>query len=114
MSAMQASPRRLCLIGDVEPGAVRRVDVDGQAYAVFNVDGVFHVTDDTCTHGFASLSEGLLLGHVITCPWHGGEFDVRSGTPVASPCIDPLRVHRCRVEGDAVVAWLRAPQEEHP
>ena len=85
---------------------MRRIDHNGRAYAVFNVAGAYHVSDDTCTHGFASLSEGELAGHVITCPWHGGAFDVRTGAALAPPCTDPLRVHRCRVEGDMLVAWL--------
>jgi nitrite reductase/ring-hydroxylating ferredoxin subunit len=114
MSRVEASGTPLCAAADVKPGTVRRIDKDGCAYAVFNVDGVYHVSDDTCTHGFASLSEGLLLGHVITCPWHGGEFDVRNGAPLASPCTEPLRVHRCRVEGDTVLAWLQETREEIP
>jgi nitrite reductase/ring-hydroxylating ferredoxin subunit len=88
----------LCEAWAVEPGTVRRVDRQGRSYAVFNVDGAYYVTDDTCTHGFASLSEGMLDGHVVTCPWHGGEFDVRDGRALSPPCTDPLRVHPCRLE----------------
>jgi nitrite reductase/ring-hydroxylating ferredoxin subunit len=96
----------LCEAWEIEPGTVRRIEHGGQAYAVFNVAGSFHITDDTCTHGFASLSEGQLVGHAITCPWHGGEFDVRSGAPLAPPCTQALRVYRCRVDGDMVLAWF--------
>lgn len=106
MNDIETAGAPLCEAWEVEPGTVQRVDRQGRAYAVFNVAGTYHVTDDTCTHGFASLSEGQLLGHVISCPWHGGEFDVRSGEPVTPPCTDALRVYRCRVEGDTVLAWL--------
>lgn len=50
---------------EVEPGTIRRVERKGHTYAVFNVGGRFHVTDDTCTRGFASLSNGMLDGDVV-------------------------------------------------
>jgi nitrite reductase/ring-hydroxylating ferredoxin subunit len=95
----------ICEDWSVEPGTARRVEVNGRALAVFNVDGGFHVTDDTCTHGFASLAGGTLAGHIITCPWHGGAFDVRTGQPMAAPCTAPLAVHPCELR-DGVV-WAR-------
>jgi len=95
---------QVCETWEVEPGSARRVVLRGSALAVFNVGGRFHVTDDTCTHGFASLAEGELEGHVITCPWHGGAFDVRSGEAVAAPCTDALAVHPCVVRDGAV--WV--------
>jgi len=106
MSRVEAEGASLCEDWEVEPGTIRRVDKGGRSYAVFNVGGAFHVTDDTCTHGFASLSEGTLEGHVVTCPWHGGEFDVRDGRPVSLPCTDPLRVYPCRLDGGVVRADL--------
>ncbi len=107
MNEVETTGAPLCEGLEVEPGTIRRVDKDGRAYAVFNVDGEYHVTDDTCTHGFASLSEGMLDGHIVTCPWHGGEFDVRSGEPVSPPCTDALRVHPCRLDGGVVWVFLQ-------
>jgi p-cumate 2,3-dioxygenase ferredoxin subunit len=83
----------LCAAADVEPGTVRQAMLDsGHLLAVFNVDGEWFVTDDTCTHGAASLSEeGALSGHVIECGWHNGAFDVRTGAACSMPCTEPLR-----------------------
>jgi len=97
----------ICEDWSVEPGSARRVLVQGRALAVFNVAGEFHVTDDTCTHGFASLAEGTLAGHVVTCPWHGGAFDLRSGQPVAPPCTAPIAVHPCELRDGSVWARLK-------
>lgn len=104
MSGAVRALAQVCEDRDVEPGCARRVMLHGRALAVFNVGGSFHVTDDTCTHGFASLAEGELEGHVISCPWHGGAFDVRSGEPVAAPCTDALAVHPCVVRDGGV--WV--------
>ena len=48
----------LCNSADVEVGKPIRIEKDEFSLAVFNLDGEFHVTDDACTHGPGSLSEG--------------------------------------------------------
>lgn len=106
MNALQPAYEFLCEDWAVEPGKARRVVVKERAFAVFNVAGEFHVTDDTCTHGFASLADGTLEGHVITCPWHGGAFDVRTGVPLAAPCTTALATYPCQARSEGVWADL--------
>lgn len=93
---------RLCKTGDVPPGSALKVETDDLELAVFNVDGTFYVTDDRCTHGPGSLSEGDLDGHVIECDFHNGAFDIRTGDVVAPPCMIPLKTYQVTVEGDAI------------
>ena len=83
----------LCGAADVAPGSIRQAMLDsGHLLAIYNVDGEWFVTDDSCTHGAASLSEeGTLSGHVVECGWHNGGFDVRTGEACAMPCTEPLR-----------------------
>ena len=59
--------------------------------AVFQVDGNYYVTQDHCTHGPGSLSEGYLEGSEIECPFHQGRFDVITGEPTSPPCTIRLR-----------------------
>lgn len=94
----------LCDASDVQPGTARRIVVGRFVLAAFNLGGEFYVTDDTCTHGFASLSAGIIDGDIIECPWHGGTFDIRSGAPVDHPCTVPLNSYRTVVK-DGVV-WI--------
>ena len=51
----------LCGVSDVAPGCALRVESGGCVYAVFNVEGAIHVTQDECTHGPGSLLEGYIL-----------------------------------------------------
>jgi nitrite reductase/ring-hydroxylating ferredoxin subunit len=92
---MSGAPRRieLCRVGDVESGCALRVEAEGLALAVFNVDGAFFVTDDACTHGPGALSEGYLEGDVIECNFHGGRFNVRTGEVVGPPCMVPVKTY---------------------
>lgn len=103
----------LCETGEVFEGTGKRVEVAGYApLAVFNVDGEFHVTDDTCTHGAASLADGWLEGDQVECPWHAGKFCVRTGEARAFPAESPIRVYACKVEDDRV--FIAAPAEPAP
>ena len=96
--------RLLCSASEVQPGTAERIVVGGLALAVFNLDGEFYVIDDTCTHGFASLSEGIVDGYIIECPWHGGTFDIRSGAAINHPCTVPLNTYQTVVKDGAV--WI--------
>ncbi len=88
----------LCGTADVAPGTAIRVEAGGLVLAVFNVDGEFFVTDDACTHGPGSLSEGFLEGNVIECNFHQGLFDVRTGAVVGPPCIIPVKPYKAPIE----------------
>jgi nitrite reductase/ring-hydroxylating ferredoxin subunit len=81
----------LCDQSAVEPGAAIRVEIPDRLLAVFNIDGTFYVTDDTCTHGPGSLSAGFIEGDVVECDFHGGCFHIPTGKPVKAPCTDPVR-----------------------
>ena len=90
----------LCSVDDVPAGQIRQFPVDGLdvAVAVANVEGEFFAFEDRCTHGEASLAEeGELSGHIVECGWHGGQFDIRSGVPMASPCTVDLKTYQIEV-----------------
>ncbi|MFN2166995.1 MAG: Rieske 2Fe-2S domain-containing protein [Anaerolineae bacterium] len=88
------------LLADLKPGQPTRVEVDGAAVAVYNVDGTFYATQDECTHADGPLSEGDMDGAVVICPWHASCFDVTTGAVVEGPAKEPLQVYRVVVDGD--------------
>jgi nitrite reductase/ring-hydroxylating ferredoxin subunit len=47
--------------------------------ALFHVDGRFYALDGICPHAGGPLGEGTLCGGIVTCPWHGWQFDVTTG-----------------------------------
>lgn len=83
----------LCDHADVFSGSAVKVEKNGLSLAVFNIDDSFYVTDDSCTHGPGSLSEGWLEGEVVACDFHQGAFNVRTGEVMAPPCMVPLRTY---------------------
>jgi len=92
----------LCRKGDVAQGQAIRVEKNGYVLAVFNLEGEFFVTDDTCTHGPGSLSEGCIEGDTVECDFHNGAFNIRTGEVVTPPCMIALKTYAVSVEGDEV------------
>ena len=92
----------LCKVEDVEAGEVRKVVAGNLILAVYNLQGEFCVTDDSCTHGPGSMSEGFVDGDVIECNFHQGRFNIRTGEVVGPPCMVPIRTYKAIVEDGRV------------
>lgn len=89
-------------VGEIAPGTVKVVRVDGVPIGVGNVDGEFYAFGDVCTHDDGPVAEGELDGYQIECPRHGARFDVRTGAVRLPPAGAPIPVYPLRVEGDAI------------
>ena len=70
---------------DLQPGHGMVAEVASREIAVFNVNGTFYALDNTCAHRGGPLGEGELDGEVVTCPWHGWQFNVTTGACVNNP-----------------------------
>ncbi len=92
---------RIRLCGIEEPKDGEPVAIAPGAYpplAVYNVDGDYFVTDNTCTHGSALLTDGYQDGATIECPYHGGAFDIPSGAATTYPCQIALKTYPVTLE----------------
>jgi nitrite reductase (NADH) small subunit len=78
------------------PGTAQEYVARDRMVAVFNVDGILHALDGVCPHQGGPLGKGTLEGDIVTCPWHGWQFNVCTGQhqlaeSVRHPTI-PIRV----------------------
>jgi nitrite reductase/ring-hydroxylating ferredoxin subunit len=62
-----------------EGGSIEVLAPDGREIALFKVEGQIYALDNRCPHMGGPLGEGELTGCMVTCPWHGWQFDVRTG-----------------------------------
>jgi nitrite reductase/ring-hydroxylating ferredoxin subunit len=93
----------LCRTGDVAAGEILRVDPPDHApLAVYNIAGEFYATDDTCSHGEASLAEGEIDGDMVECPFHAGCFEIATGLPAGAPCTIAIRSYELVIEDGAI------------
>ena len=90
-------------VDDVPPGSVRTVKAGEEEIALARVDGEFYATQHACLHLKGPLGEGSVDDHVLTCPWHGWQYDVRTGENEFDRAIR-LKTYEVRVEdGDVKV-----------
>ena len=86
----------------VPPGEMVVVEVGGEEIAIANLGGDFVAFQNACPHRQGPLGEGILTGEIVECPFHAGQFNVRTGAVVAPPPTESLRMYAVRVEGDDV------------
>ncbi len=72
-------------LADLDPGMCRSVELKDLGLALFNVEGEIYALDNTCPHAGGPLGEGTLEHEVVTCPWHGWKFNVRTGQRLKNP-----------------------------
>ena len=94
--------QKVCDFSEVPEGDALKVERNGAEIAIFNVDGELFATQDRCTHGDWSLSEGgYLEGDEVECSLHMGRFCVRSGKVKSAPACEPLKIYSLKVaEGE--------------
>lgn len=95
-------------VADIPPGDRKQVTIAGRTIAIFNIGGEYFAIGDTCPHESGSLCKGKIVGlaespqpgeyrltrpgEFIKCPWHGWEFDIRTGQSYCDP--SSVRVRR--------------------
>lgn len=98
-------PKRYLKIGKVSELAdrpMKKVQVEGRDIAVARVNGQYFAFDHKCPHRGGPLSNGELSPDRVTCPWHGGEFDFRTGDLLHPPPIERIRTYPVRIAGDDI------------
>lgn len=93
---------RLCRVDEIGDDAPVRVEVAGAVYAVVKAGDDIFVLADQCTHGPGKLSEGMVLGSELECPFHQGRFDLRTGNPTYPPCTEKVRTWTATVKAGEI------------
>jgi nitrite reductase/ring-hydroxylating ferredoxin subunit len=97
----------LIKIHELPPGEACEVVVADTVLAVFNLDGEYKVLDGICPHQGGPLGKGSLGGCIVTCPWHGWQFDVSTGQQQINARIIHT-TYATRIDGDSVQVQLPA------
>ena len=93
-----------CATDDIDQEDLIRFDHAGATYAIYHgVDGKFYATEGLCSHEKVHLCDGLVMGNLIECPKHNGQFDYRTGVAKRAPVCINLKTFPVKVEGDRVL-----------
>jgi len=94
-------------------GKMTMVTAKGKDILLVNVDGAYYAIANKCTHLGGSLVKGKLNGYLVTCPRHGGTFDVRTGQAVTGAKIGVLKFnvknevqYEVKVEGTSILIGI--------
>ena len=106
-------------VNEVKPGDRKIVEVAGRSLGIFNIQGEFFALRNRCPHQGGPLCDGRLAGfltasvpgeyqysrqgEILRCPWHGWEFDVRTGQSWFDPTRTRVRRYDAKVESGAVL-----------
>ena len=107
-------------VGEIAPGGCKIVTVQGREIGVFLVNGEYFALFNRCPHEGAPLCRGRLFaamesdrpgeyrltraGEMLRCPWHGWEFDIRTGQSWCEPDGVKARIYDVTVEPGAALA----------
>ncbi|MFQ3631381.1 Rieske (2Fe-2S) protein [Roseiflexus sp.] len=100
---------RVAASGDLLPGRMICVDIDGLPIALANVDGTIYAFGDSCRHEGGSLSSGVLIDETVTCPWHGWTYNVRTGKAIVPPVGIRIPTYETRIDGDSIFVIVDWP-----
>ncbi len=93
-------------LDDLDDGELMAVEADGEPVCLAKVDGTVYAFTGTCTHIGGPLDEGELEGVVLTCPWHGAQYDVRTGKVLRGPARQDIQTYAVRVEAHSILVSL--------
>jgi nitrite reductase (NADH) small subunit len=89
-------------IAEIPAGSIREFQLAGKAVALANVAGKFYAINNTCLHRGGPLGQGSLKDKVVTCPWHGWEYDVTTGKLVQNPNMG-VACYPTKVQGEEIL-----------
>ncbi len=93
---------KLAKTNELAPGQCKSMEIAGERIALFNVDGKFYALKDVCTHDGGILTGGAVRGHIVECPRHGAQFDIRTGAVVRMPAYVGVETYHVQIDGDEI------------
>jgi nitrite reductase/ring-hydroxylating ferredoxin subunit len=85
-------------VGDPAAGRAKVLQVDGQRIALFRVGERYYALEADCPHEGEPLADGSIEGLRVICPWHGYDFDLRTGECERDPDLRAL-TYPVKVQG---------------
>lgn len=100
-------------VDEIPPGERKIVNIERRSIGVFNVDGTFLAVRNQCPHAGGPVCNGVISGlvtsdrpgsytylrrgEILRCPWHGWEFDLRTGQSWFDPTKTRVRAYQVSV-----------------
>lgn len=93
--------QRAAKLEEVPAGQMREFQLGNTAVAIANIDDKLFAISSVCLHHGGPLGEGTLDGTLVTCPWHGWQYDVTTGKLAQQPS-DGVQCYPVELRGDEI------------
>jgi nitrite reductase (NADH) small subunit len=108
----------ICKSSELPPGERKIVEIEGRSIGIFNIDNSYYAMKNVCPHYKAELCKGVVTGmplptnepgefiwgregEIIRCPWHGWEFDLKTGKSIYDPHKMLVKTYEVKVEEES-------------
>jgi nitrite reductase/ring-hydroxylating ferredoxin subunit len=85
--------------------------VHGKDVCLYRLGNRIYASQDLCTHGYASLADGYVIGENVECPMHGGMFHIPTGRAVQLPCTENLVMFPARTENGEILVGMPSDRQ---
>lgn len=92
---------RTTKVSELPIGSIREFQLDGKTIALANVGGKIYAINNTCLHHGGPLGQGALDGCLVTCPWHGWQYDVTTGKVGQNPSVG-VDCYKVEIRGEDI------------
>jgi 3-phenylpropionate/trans-cinnamate dioxygenase ferredoxin subunit len=96
---------------ELQPGMMKRVEIEGQRYLIANADGQIYAVDDLCSHEEVSLYLGCIEGESVKCSLHGSRFSLKSGAPLDPPATESIKTYPIKIRADRIYLKTKSDQQ---
>jgi nitrite reductase/ring-hydroxylating ferredoxin subunit len=83
-------------------GQKKLVRHQGQEFALFHIEGALYAVANACPHSTGPLVEGRLAGKIVTCPWHGAQFDLSTGECCSGPATKDVATYPVHIKDGTI------------
>jgi nitrite reductase/ring-hydroxylating ferredoxin subunit/uncharacterized membrane protein len=88
---------------DLQTDQLKLLHINDKRVVLGRTETGYVAFSDHCTHKGGSLASGVLICGTVQCPWHGSQFDVKTGTVRAGPANDPIKPYTVEVTGNRIL-----------
>ena len=93
---------KVAQVNELGPGQRKLVKTNGHQIALFNVDGVLYAINNNCPHSTGPLIKGRLFDLIVTCPWHGSQFNIETGQCDNGPATSNVITYPVHTKADDI------------
>ncbi|HSB92300.1 MAG TPA: DUF2231 domain-containing protein [Flavitalea sp.] len=87
---------------DLKVNQMMLIQANGKRIVLGRTENEFVAFDDFCTHRGASLADGVMICGTVQCPWHGSQFDCKTGAIKAGPAKEPVKIYPVTLKENSI------------